>query len=81
MVTWGGGRDRMRPIARCSGGGGLACPVPATHSVADVSFQACGQASIVALELSPSGARQRPVRRGKHPATQPRPTMEKEETP
>lgn len=54
----------MWPITRCSVGDGLTCREPTPQIVADVSPQWGGQASIDALELRPSGARQRPARVG-----------------
>ena len=67
----------MRPVTRCSGGDGLTCREPTHHSVANVSLRWCGQASIGALELRPSGARQRPARRGRRSTAQPRPSRRK----
>lgn len=58
----GGGRDHMRPVARCSGGGGLTCSGTKPRSVVDVSPWWGGQASIGALGLRPLGARRQPAR-------------------
>ena len=54
----------MRSITRCSVGDGPTCREPMPQIVADVSSRWGGRASIGALELRPSGARQWPVRRG-----------------
>lgn len=67
----------MRPIAPRTSGGGLTCREPTLRTVADISPCGCGQASIGALELRPSGARQRPVRRGRRSTAQPRPSRRK----
>ena len=67
----------MWPIIRCSGGDGLTCRGPTHQSVTDVSPWKGGQASIGALELRPSGARQWPVRRGRRSTAQPRPSLRK----
>ena len=58
-------------------GDGLTCREPTPRIVADVSPQWCGQASIGALELRPSGARQQPVGRGRRPTAQPRPSRKR----
>ena len=52
-------------------GDGLTCREPTPQIVADVSPRWGGRVSIGTLELRPSGARQRPVRRGRRPTAQP----------
>ena len=59
-ISRDGGCDRMRPIAMSEVTG---------WRVMDVSLRWCGQASVTALELRPSGARQRPDRAGRTPRT------------
>lgn len=67
-------------VPRCSGGDGLTCREPTPQIVADVSPWWGGRASIGALELRPSGARQWPVRRGRRSTAQPRPSQRRGQT-
>lgn len=75
----------MRPITRSTfvvfWGDGLTCRKPTHRSVADVSPRWGGQASIGALELKPSGARQQPARVGQTLHSTTKTITEKEETP
>lgn len=77
VIARGGGRGRVRPVTRCSGVTGVTCREPTPQIVADVSPWWGGRASIGALELRPSGARQWPVGRGGRPTAQPRPSRRK----
>ena len=73
MVARDGGCDHTLAHHRRTCGDGPTCREPTLRTVADVSPRWGGQASIGALELRSSGARQWPVRRGRHPATQTKP--------
>ena len=58
-------------------GDGLTCLNPTPQIVADVSPPGVDRGTTGALKLRPSGARQRPVRRGRRPTAQPRPSQRK----
>lgn len=76
VIARDGGRGRMRPVTRCSGGDGLTCRKPSPHIVADVSPRWGGRARRRGSRVKVIGSKTA-TRRGGRPTAQAKPSRRK----